>query len=89
VRKLVDDIGLLPDPPVVTAFILGHAGVWLLDAHDGLPGQLFLTDTQFEELQQYWSRNDLPGDLFYPARERRWEIEPVQPAPMAAPPGAS
>jgi hypothetical protein len=57
---------------------LHHEDIWLLDAHDGFPGSLFLLPDQFAELQDCWERYGLPRDLYYPSQERRVVVEPVE-----------
>src|SRR3954468_13725898 len=47
------------------AIILMRDDKWLLDAHDGLPGSLFLSTSEFAELQAEWERSGFPVDLYF------------------------
>lgn len=60
------------------ALILSAGGVPILDAHDGLPGKVRLSPTEFADLQRCWERHGLPQDLYYPAEEERTVVEPVE-----------
>lgn len=52
---------------------------WLvLDQHDGIPARLYLTPEQFAQLQEYWQREGLPGDLYFPAEAERVVTEPIR-----------
>jgi hypothetical protein len=57
--------------------VLYRRGVPILDAHDGLPGILELTTSEFEWLTSCWKAMGLPSDLYYPAEQGHLVVEPV------------
>jgi hypothetical protein len=52
--------------------------VEILDQHDGLPALLTLSASEFNGLQEFWRRADLPYDLYYPARDQRKGYEKIE-----------
>jgi hypothetical protein len=50
----------------------------LLDQSDGMPGPLAASPEEFVQLQTAWEEAGLPRDLYYPVRDERMVIEPVE-----------
>jgi hypothetical protein len=60
------------------ALSLFRGGDFLLDQHDEVPGDLNLSSSEFEQLQDEWNRLGLPRDLYYPIEEQKLVIEPAE-----------
>jgi hypothetical protein len=58
-------------------FRLWRRSVEILDQHDGPPGILTLTPDEFAALQEWWLREGLPADLYYPAEQQRMGYEQI------------
>ena len=69
--------GVAEDLSKWEVIVLEHE-IWLLDAHEGLPGLLELTPQQYAQLQSEWVAKGLPADLYYPETAGRPVVEPIQ-----------
>lgn len=65
--------------PQSIGLILYRSGVKLLDQHDGVPpNSLFLLPDQFIEVQDALERAGFPRETFFPEKNLRRVIEPVE-----------
>jgi hypothetical protein len=78
VDELFDWFDRLGAPLDRTALSLYQGEHTILDQHDGMPGVFALKPEEFVELQQAWEECGLPCNLYYPARDQRTVIEPVE-----------
>lgn len=75
IETILTDRGL---PREWVGLVLYYRKKLVLDQHDGIPAQLFVTPEQFGQLQEYWRREGLPEDLYYPAEAQRVVTEPIR-----------
>ena len=54
----------------------GQALLW--DQHDGIPGVLWLSESDFSELCHAWKSAGLPEDLYYPIHKQHIVIEATE-----------